>query len=241
MKHEMFSRKNLIGKQDLEFILGFRLTPLRSAILCVASFASLILPRAEDLLFTEPFTLALTALTLASAGLTTAGAIKAGKAAKEAATPTDAEIALQEDAESIITSVDRAATDTAISQGAVPIASAIAGQQQEIAQQTLGGTGGGGVPGGVSGRAAALQRNLARQGSEGIADVALGAQRTAEEKGLMAAERKTAALGDVASLSRTRKGQALQAQIASSQGLQQGGTELAKVAGTGILNRAARA
>jgi hypothetical protein len=144
---------------------------------------------------------------IATAGIISSavGAKKAKKAAEEAGRKTSAERKIEAEAASVVTGVDRADIETQISQGATPIGGAIAAQQQDIAQQDIAAGGGTGVPGQVSGRTAALQRQLAVEGSMGLAQVATGAQRIGEEKAQVGEERKLALLGESANLARLRK------------------------------------
>ena len=144
---------------------------------------------------------------IATAGIASSvyGAHKAGKAAEDAGKKTSAEKALEAEAASIVTGVDRADIETKISQGATPIGAAIAAGQGDIAQESLAGGGGTGIPGAVSGRTAALQRQLAAEGSKGLAQVAMGAQQMGEEGAQLREERKLALMGEAGNLGRLRE------------------------------------
>ena len=163
--------------------------------------------------------LILLGITAAGVASSAYGAHKAGKAAEDAGKKTEAERQIEAEAASVVTGVDRDAIETQISQGATPIGGAIAAQQTGIAQQEIAGGGGTGIPGQVSGRTASLQRQLAAEGSKGLAQVATGAQKLGEEKGQLAEERKLALLGESANLARLRKDRvaALKAQEADEE------------------------
>ena len=175
----------LPSKRDLELLFGFRLTPIRALALTALGILALFERSSGDVLFGGVEALAILATVLAAGALGAgAGAHTAGKAAKEAAKPTPAEKELKKQVSAIQTGVDPAAVDTAISQAATPIGSAIQAQQQNILQQ---GMTEGDVTG-AGGRTAALQRQLTREASEGVAQAALGARAQEAQAALVRGE-----------------------------------------------------
>jgi hypothetical protein len=222
----------LLSRKDIQFFFGFDLTPLRAFALTLFVVIDLFTTSGE-VSQAEPLTIIMAAIATAGIATSAYSAHKASEAGEAAGRRTDEERSLEEDVDTMVTGVDRADVEDAVSQATTPIAGAVAAGQQKIGQDILAQEGGGGAPSQYAGRAAVLQQQLAKEGSGAVAQAALGAQLTAEQKGLLLQEQKMAARTDLAALSRQRKAQALQGQLGASQAI--GGLGQSLIGGTATV------
>jgi len=222
----MILRNLLVSQDDLELLIGFRPAPIFVAALIALLAALGLLGEGgnPEVVYSILPGVALGIMGgMAALGVagTAISAHQAGKAAKEAAKPTSGETALAQEIREVQTGVDAAEVDAMISQAAVPIGAQTAAMQQDVSQGALTQTGGGGEPGvALAGREAAVLTQIARQGSEGMADVSLGARKIGEEKAAIQQGREDALRGMLVGTQDAREGRVagLKAQQAGAWG-----------------------
>ena len=116
----------------------------------------------------------------------------------------------------------------------MPIGAAIGTQQTGIAQDVLATESGSGVPGSTfTARGAALQRQLASEGTEALAGLSLGARKQQEEMAAIRQEQQHGLMGLEGQLASARRGQVAGLKAQQSAGLSQMGSSLVGGAATG--------